>query len=415
MKTHGSGPTTDGTIDGRSGMNGGMRVTHKAALFLVLVTSACDTPSSSSAAPAPSASSAPAAASSARAAASASVAPSASAAAPNAAPRGGFTVKALPLPGATAPASLDYIACERPRAARAGFAADEHSRVWVPVGATGSVDVLDIPTGAFTRVDGFKTAEHEAHGKKRLRGPSAVAVGELFAYVGDRATNEVCPVELKTLARKPCLKLSTEIDGVAYVAATKEVWVTTPEEQSLTVLETTASGTLKVSGTVKVGGAPEGYAVDESRGLFFTNLEDKGGTVVIDVKKRAVTATWAPGCGADGPRGVAVDEKEHVVLVACTDHIQALDAGANGSLLGKLDTGPGVDNIELSSETRQLYVAAGKAARLTVAHVGAHGAMTVLATVDTREGARNAVADAMGNAYIADSAGANLLVASHAP
>jgi DNA-binding beta-propeller fold protein YncE len=311
-------------------------------------------------------------------------------------------VKAVPLPGATGPAFLDYIAYE----------GHDHSRVWVPVPATGSVDVLDTATGSFTRVDGFKTEARESNGKKRTRGPSAVAIGELFAYVGNRATNEICPVELKTLSRAPCLKLGTEIDGVAYVAGTHEVWVTTPEDQTMTILATTATGGLKVAGTVKVGGQPEGYAVDESRGLFFTNLEDKGGTAVIDVKKRALTATWAPGCGPDGPRGVAVDEAQHVVLVACTDHIQALDEAANGALLGKLDTGAGVDNIDFASSSRRLYVAAGKVARLTIAQVGPHGALSLVSTVDTRDGARNAVADATGNAYVADSAGASLLVVS---
>ena len=45
--------------------------------------------------------------------------------------------------------------------------------------------------------------------------------------------------------------------------------------------------------SLDVGGQPEGYAFDEKHGLFFTNLEDKGGTVVIDIKTRAVTATWS--------------------------------------------------------------------------------------------------------------------------
>jgi hypothetical protein len=101
-----------------------------------------------------------------------------------------------------------------------------------------------------------------------------------------------------------------------------------------------------------------------------------------------------------------------VVLVACTDHIQALDATANGALLGKLDTGAGVDNIDFEATTRRLYVAAGKAARLTVAQVGEHGSFSVITTVDTRDGARNAVVDTLGNAYIADAAGASLLVTS---
>src|ERR1700728_798549 len=81
-------------------------------------------------------------------------------------PAAALVAKTVPLPGATGPASLDYIAYESP--------AHGHSRVWVPVGVTGSVDVFDVTTGAFTRVDGFATATREARGKMRTVGPSAV-------------------------------------------------------------------------------------------------------------------------------------------------------------------------------------------------------------------------------------------------
>src|SRR5262249_43924120 len=83
---------------------------------------------------------------------------------------------AIPLPGATAPVSLDFL-----------FYEPEASRVWVPAGGSGSVDVFDIAKHGFTRIEGFTTAEREAHGKQRVLGPSAGAVAGSFAYIGDRA------------------------------------------------------------------------------------------------------------------------------------------------------------------------------------------------------------------------------------
>ncbi len=317
-----------------------------------------------------------------------------------------WVVRDVPLPGATAPASLDYIAYEAPTATAAG------GRVWVPVGVTGSVDVYDVASGAFKRVDGFKTGEREAHGKKRVVGPSAVAIGDGYAYIGDRASSEVCAIDRATLARGACTKVPKGIDGVAYVASSKEVWVTTPDDESMTILATSAGGHTKAVAAVKVGGSPEGYAVDEGRGLFFTNLEDKGKTVVIDVAKRAIVSTWTLGCGGDGPRGLAVDAARQLALVACTDHVEVRDAAHDGALLGKVDTGAGVDNVDYVAATRRLYVAAGKASRLTVVEVGDGGTLTVVATADTHDGARNGVADASGRAYLADSPGARLVVVS---
>lgn len=302
------------------------------------------------------------------------------------------------LPGATPPVSLDLI-----------FYEPNRSRVWVPAGGTGSVAVFDVAKHEFTRVEGFKTAEREARGKKRIMGPSSGAIGERFAYIGNRATQEVCAVELQTLKAGACLKLASAPDAVAYVSATHEVWVTTPNTQSVVVLEATPNGLLKQRAVIKLEGDPECYAVDEARGVFLTNLEDRGTTVRIDLKTHAVKGNWTAGCAADGPRGVAVDSARGLLLVACTDHVQALDLVHDGALLGRLETGPGVDNIDYVPSTGLLYVAAAKAARLTVARVGDHGELAAIATGETAAGARNAVADGAGNAYVADAQGARLL------
>jgi DNA-binding beta-propeller fold protein YncE len=312
--------------------------------------------------------------------------------------------KAVPLPGAKAPVSLDYVAYE-----------PAHARVWVPVGDTGSVDVYDVAAGTFTRVDGFKTGEREYHGKKRTAGPSAVAIGDGVAYVGDRATSEVCAVDLGTLKVGKCLKVAGGADGVAYVGAAKEVWVTAPGAQSIVVFDVTKPDTLKPKTSIKFDGDPEGFAFDASRGLFFTNLEDKNKTVAVDIKThKPKSPAFSLDC-ADGPRGVAADVGRGFVYVACTDRVLVLDGAHGGAKLASLETGAGVDNIDWLEPQRLLYAAAGKGARLTVARIDDKGQPTVLATGSTVEGARNGVADASGNAYVPDAAGAQLLVFAFAP
>jgi hypothetical protein len=304
----------------------------------------------------------------------------------------------------TPPASLDYLAYD-----------GAHARVWVPVGNTGSADVFDTSTGSFTRVDGFKTAEREYKGKTRTMGPSAVAIGDGFAYVGNRATGEVCPVDTAKLTVAKCLKLPSSGDGVEYVAAAKEVWVTMPGAQAIAVLDASRPDTLKLKARIQVDGKPEGYAVSSKPGSFFTNLEDKNKTVVIDVKTRRPRETWTIDCGSDGPRGIAVDEEHAFVFVACTDHVLVLDGSHDGAKLATVDTGAGVDNIAWLAPQRLLYAAAGKAARLTVARIDDKGQPTVVATGASADGARNGVADASGNAYVADPVNGRLLVFPYIP
>jgi DNA-binding beta-propeller fold protein YncE len=380
-----------------------MMMTRKLSLAVLAVgvaSCATKTPGTPAIAPSPIASTSPGAASAPAPAPTTSVV-AASSAAPSAPASGPphLVSSALPLPGANGPASLDYI-----------FYEPSNARVWVPAGSTGSVDVLDVAAMTFHRIEGFKTAEREGHGKKRTVGPSAGSIGEGFAYIGNRATSEVCPIDVKTLHLGACLTLPSPTDGVVYVAPSKEVWVTLPREQTLAVLDASKPGSLRIKASIKVPGSPEGYAVDEGHRLFFTNLEDAGGTVAIDIASRQIKAKWSANCGPDGPRGVSFDAKRDFLLVACTDHVQVLDAGHGGTMLGRLESGAGVDNIDYANGTELVYVAAGKAARLTVARLDDQGQFTVVATADTSEGARNAVADANGAAYVTDSQQARILV-----
>jgi DNA-binding beta-propeller fold protein YncE len=315
-----------------------------------------------------------------------------------------LTFRPIALPGAGAPASLDYLAYEGARA-----------RVWVPVGNTGSVDVYDPSSGTFTRVDGFKTGEREYKGKTRTAGPSAVAIGDGVAYVGNRATREVCVVDAARLTLGKCVKLASPTDGVAYVASSKEVWVTTPSARAIVVLDASRPDTLKLKTRIALDGAPEGYASDPTRGLFFTNLEDKNETVVIDVKTHRPKASFAVDCGTDGPRGVATDTEHGFLFVACTDRVLVLDGAHGGARLATLETGAGLDNIDWLAPQRLLFAAAGKAAKLTVARLDLKGQPTVVSTRATVDGARNGVADASGNAYVADPVSARILVFPFVP
>ncbi len=297
----------------------------------------------------------------------------------------------LALPGATGEVSLDYLFFDR--TAR---------RLWVPAGNTGNVDVYDVASDRFAPVGGFKVVEVERHGHKRQLGPSSVTQGDGVVYVGDRGSSEVCAIDEKELKTLGCVTLPSPPDGIAYVAKTKEVWVTTPREKSLTLLDASAPAAPALKGKIELDGEPEGYAVDPAHGLFFTNLEDKDRTLGFDVATRQKLSDWSPGCGEKGPRGIALDLDRRFAFVACTDAVTVLDVTHEGAVLARADTGAGVDNIDFVEPMHQLYVAAGKDARLTIFGVGELGKLTSILTTGIPEGSRVVVADALGTAYVAD-------------
>ena len=316
-----------------------------------------------------------------------------------------LTTTFVALPGATGSVGLDYLAIDR----AAG-------RVWIPAGETGSVDVLDAATGKVTRIEGFPTAPREGkNGAKRLVGPSSATVGEGFVYVGNRANSEVCAVDAAKLTRGACVALPSSPDGLQYVTATKEVWATTPRDKSITVIDAANPAKLAIKTKITLSGEPEGYAIDQARGVFYTNLEDGNKTLVLDARTHAVTATWEPHCGSDGPRGLALDAAKGFLFVACTDHVQVLDAAHGGAPLAQLPTGGGVDNIDYLDARGQLFLASGKAGTLSIAKVDDKGGLAVIATAPTAPGTRVVVAGKDGAAYVADGKLGRVIALTPAP
>jgi DNA-binding beta-propeller fold protein YncE len=302
-----------------------------------------------------------------------------------------YAVRMQTLPGASAAGIvMDYIAF------------DPQTRfLWVPAGNTGTVAVVDTAAGTVRKIDGFPTAEMGTGDRKRIVGPSSVTIGNGWVYVGSRGDSTVCAINASSLARGTCRHLDSMPDGLAYVATTKEVWVTTPRDKSIRVLD---AATLGDKAKLTFDGNPEGFAVDTQRGRFYTNLEDHDRTLAIDLQTHKTIATWAPACGTDGPHGLRVDAQAGQLFVACSARAEVLDVAHGGAVLSSVATGDGVDDIDYSPATRLLYVGAAKSGQLTIASADAHGKLSLLATVATHLGARNPAVTDKGAVYLAHSA-----------
>jgi DNA-binding beta-propeller fold protein YncE len=280
--------------------------------------------------------------------------------------------------------------------------------VWVPAGNTGVVDVIDVATSQVSRIEGFATREVERRGVKRLIGPSAAALGDSgTVYIGNRGDSSVCAIDETKLTKGACATLDNSPDGIAYVARTHEVWVTTPRDKSIRVLD---GATLAQKARIELEGGPEGFAADNARGRFYTNLEDKDATLAIDLATHQTVATWKPACGEEGPRGLRLADAEGILLVACIGKVVSLDIAHDGAAVGSLDTGEGVDDFDYAAADHRVYVGAAKAARLTVATLDAHGGLTAIASVPTKDGARNGVVSRDGHVYLAHSKDSELVV-----
>lgn len=321
-----------------------------------------------------------------------------------------YVVKPLPLPGASGLTMLEY------------FAYDPAThRLWVPGGNTGKVDVIETSTDQIKSVDGFSVASVELRGKLRPVGPSSVALGDGVVYIGSRADSQICVIDSQTLKLEHCIAfaprsagMAAAPDGLIYVAATRELWGTSgappvgipAADRALKIFSAARPADLSPAGKIPLPGSAEGYAIDNLHGRFYTNLEEIGQTVAIDVRKHAIVSTWK---SCDDPSGVAVDSKRNFVFVACSDHVIVLDAAHGGRVMGSISAGEGIDNIDYVPDSRLLYVAAADAAKLTVAEIDDNGKPVSLAQVPTVNGARSVVAGANGCAYLIDPYGGRIL------
>jgi DNA-binding beta-propeller fold protein YncE len=310
-------------------------------------------------------------------------------------PAGNYTVRTLALPdNGSGDVSMDYIA----------FDATTNS-LWVPAGNTGAVDVVDVTTSKVRQILNLPTSEVQGRGGTRVLGPSGVSIGDGVVYIGNRGGSEVCAFDARSLARVACAHLDSRPDGVSYVAPTKEVWVTTPGEQGIRILD---AASLAEKTKLTFPGNPEGYAVDAKRGRFYTNLEDKDRTVAIDLKTHATVATWNPACGGGGPHGLGLDVAAGHLFIGCDAAAEVMNVGGDGAVLSKVDTGDGVDDIHYVSATHLLYVGAARAATLTIARADAAGKLTIVAKVPTQNGARNGVVTKDGTVFLAHGGGVKL-------
>jgi len=319
-----------------------------------------------------------------------------------------YELKPIALPGASGAVALDYFAYD-----------PATGKLWVPASNLGSVVVIDEKDGGVSQITGFKTGEVERRGRKITLGPTAASVGDGVVYIGNRGDATLCVIDAKKMERGECVPASPDHsitpDGVVYVAATKEVWISTrpapganPDgAKSLHVFDASDPKHLKWKTKISLDGLGEGYAVDNGRGIFYTNIEGLGATVAIDVRTKKTVSKWNPGSTEVG--GVALDAGRGFLFVACGDHVVNLDVAHDGKILDSIQTGAGLDNIDYSAEKKILYAAAGEAAILTIAEVSDDGKFHLKAAVPTVKGGRTVVAGKNEIAYVIDPAEGRIL------
>lgn len=280
-------------------------------------------------------------------------------------------------------------------------------KVVAPAGGTGTLDLVEPATGAVTSIAGFGTAS-STRGHENGTTSADEGAGYLFAI--DRTKLALSVIDERSHAIVGSAPLASSPDYVRWVEATRELWVTEPDEDRIEVFALDGAKPRQAA-FIAVPGGPESLVIAGARA--FTHLWE-GKTVAIDVSSRSITATWPNGC--KGSRGIAFDGRRGWLFAGCAEGKATVIDVQTGALLGSLAVGAGVDVIDFNPRLSHLYVPSAKTATLSFVGVGAGGKLALLGTAPTSPGAHCVTADADNRAWVCDvRAGALIDIADRYP
>src|SRR6202050_4510654 len=129
-------------------------------------------------------------------------------------------------------------------------------------------------------------------------------------------------------------------DGILFDPFNERVYVFSHRAPNATVINAKDGS---VVGTIDLDGAPE-QAVTDNKGHIYVDIEDKNNIAVVDAKTLKVTAHYDLAGKGDGPGGLALDEKNHVLFAACHEPAtMVILSAADGKIITTLPIGKGVD------------------------------------------------------------------------
>ncbi len=262
----------------------------------------------------------------------------------------------------------DYVTAE-PGTGRVFISRGTH--VMVVDGLTGKVvgDILDTP-----RVHGIGLAPKANHGFTTNAGDSSLTM-----------------FDLKTLATiKKIETHTTGLDGIMYDESDDRI-ILTNHSRPIGTATAIEPKTGNIVGTVELeDNSPEG-AASNGKGRIYVNNEGKDSIQVIDVKTMKSVASW-PLAPCKSPTGIAYDKKTDRIFAGCSDTSVVVD-GTSGKVVASIPNGAGVDALGWDGQDKLIYIPAGRAGTVTVAHQDSPDKYTVVATVPTRQGGKTIAVD----------------------
>jgi hypothetical protein len=171
---------------------------------------------------------------------------------------------------------------------------------------------------------------------------------------GFASSKPVTMFDTKTLAVIKTIDVDGSPDGLLFDPFNGRVHVLSHAAPNDTVINA-ADGT--VVGTIDLGGAPE-QAQSDGKGTIYVDLENKNAIGVVDAAAMKVTTSYDVSAKCEGPGGLGLDAKNHVLFATCGSTMTIVSA-TDGKILAALPIGAGTDGGGFNPATMEAFSSNG--------------------------------------------------------
>lgn len=193
---------------------------------------------------------------------------------------------------------------------------------------------------------------------KNLNGVHGIAFAPEFnkGFISNGRDNSVTVFNLKTLVVTDNIKVTGKNpDAILYDSFSKRVFTMNGRTSNSTVIN---AKTDKIIGTMELDGKPE-FAVTNSKGNAFVNIEDKSEIQEFDSNALKVLHTWSIAPGEE-PSGLAIDIKHDRLFSVCHNKLMVVLDSKSGKVLEKLPIGRGVDGCVFDEKEGLIFSSNGE-------------------------------------------------------
>lgn len=199
----------------------------------------------------------------------------------------------------------------------------------------------------------------------------------------------------KTLATIKTIEVEGGPDGILFDPFNQRVYVFSHRAPNATVINSVDGS---VVGTIDLGGAPE-QAVTDGKGHIYVDIEDKANVAVIDAKTMKVTAHYDLSEKGGTPAGLAFDDKNRILFVACrtpAPGVMVMVNADSGKIVASLPLAGASDGAVFNPVTMEAFSSAGNGT-LTVIKENSPASFVVEQIVQTMPSAKTLTLDSKTN------------------